>query len=52
MPTFEIEGTKAGHRIAEQAHSLTKAQWIAAMYVENGYAVQIKEVTPLTSGSL
>ena len=52
MPIFEVQGTKGDHKIAEQAHSLTKAQWVAASYVEHGYAVEIKEVTPLTSGSL
>jgi len=51
MPTYRIEGTKGDHKIAEQAHSLTKAQWVAAAYVEHGYKVEIKEVTPLTSGS-
>ena len=52
MPIYKIEGVKGDHKIAEQAHSLTKAQWVAASYVEYGYAVEIKEVTPLTSGSL
>jgi len=52
MPTFEVQGTKGDHRIAEQAHSMTKAQWVAASYVEHGYKVEIIEVTPLTSGSL
>ena len=46
MPAYEIRGTKDGHRIAEQAHSLTKAQWIGAMYVASGYAVEIVEVVP------
>ena len=52
MPIFEISGTKGDHRIAEQAHSYTKAQWVAAAYVEHGYEVIIVEVTPLTSGSI
>jgi hypothetical protein len=52
MPIFEISGTKGDHRIAEQAHSYTKAQWVAAAYVEHGYEVKIVEVTPLTSGSI
>ena len=52
MPIFEISGTKGDHRIAEQAHSLTRAQWVAASYVEYGYKVEIKEVAPLTSGSI
>lgn len=52
MPIFEVKGTKGDHKIAEQAHSLTKAQWVAAAYVEHGYQVEIVEVTPLTSGSL
>ena len=51
MPIFEIQGEKGDHRIAEQVHSLTKAHWVSAMYVEHGYQVQIVEVTPLTSGS-
>ena len=46
MPAFEIRGTKGDHRIAEQAHSFTKAQWVAAMYVEHGYKVEIVEVVP------
>jgi len=52
MPIFEVQGTKGDHKIAEQAHSMTKAQWVAASYVEYGYQVQIVEVTPLTSGSM
>ena len=51
MPIFEVKGTKGDHQIAEQAHSLTKAQWVAAAYIEHGYKVTIQEVTPLTSGS-
>jgi hypothetical protein len=46
MPVYKIEGTKGDHRIAEQAHSFTKAQWVAASYVEHGYKVEITEVTP------
>jgi hypothetical protein len=34
MPTYRIEGTKGDHHIAEQAHSLTKAQWVAAVVFE------------------
>lgn len=52
MPVYEVKGTKGDHQISEHAHSLTKAQWVAASYVEHGYQVQINEVTPLTSGSL
>ena len=60
MPIYSIEGTKGDHKIAEQAHSLTKAQWVAAMYVEHGYQIKIVPLTPheivdighLTSGSL
>jgi hypothetical protein len=53
MPVYKIEGVKGDHKIAEQAHSLTKAQWVAAAYVEHGYKVTIQEVTtPLTSGSI
>ena len=52
MPIFEISGTKGDHRIAEQAHSYTKAQWVAAAYIEHGYKVEIKEMDPLTSGSI
>ena len=52
MPIFEISGTKGDHRIAEQAHSRTKAEWVAAAYIEHGYQVTIQEVTPLTSGSI
>jgi hypothetical protein len=52
MPIFEVKGTKGDHQIAEQAHSLTKAQWVAAAYIEHGYKVTIQEVTPLTSGSI
>ncbi len=51
MPIFEVQGTKGDHRIAEQVHSRTKAEWLAASYVEHGYKVEINEVTPLTSGS-
>jgi hypothetical protein len=46
MPAYEVRGTKGDHRIAEQAHSLTKAQWVAASYVEHGYKVVIVEVPP------
>jgi len=52
MPIFEVKGTKGDHQIAEQAHSLTRAQWVAAAYIEHGYKVTIQEVTPLTSGSI
>jgi hypothetical protein len=52
MSIFEVRGTKGDHQIAEQVHSLTKAQWVAAAYVEHGYKVEINEVTPLTSGSI
>ncbi len=47
MPTYRIEGTKGDHHIAEQAHSLTKAQWVAAAYVEHGYKVEIKSKTSI-----
>ena len=46
MPAYEVRGTKGDHRIAERAHSLTKAQWVAAAYVEHGYQVEIVEVVP------
>lgn len=49
MPTYEVKGTKDDRIISEQVHSLTKAEWVAAHYVEYGYKV---EITPLTSGSL
>jgi len=52
MPVYKIVGTKGDHQVAEQSHSLTKAQWVAAAYVEHGYKVEINEVTPLTSGSI
>lgn len=52
MPTYQVRGTKGEHTIQENAHSLTKAHWVGAMYVEHGYQVEIVEVTPLTSGSL
>jgi hypothetical protein len=48
MPTFEIRGTKGDHQVAEQVHSRTKAEWVAASYVEHGYQVEINEVAPLT----
>lgn len=46
MATYEVKGTKGDHRIAEQTHSMTKAQWVAASYVEHGYKVEITEVPP------
>jgi hypothetical protein len=51
MPIFEVKGTKGDHQVAEHVHSRTKAEWVAASYVEHGYKVTIQEVTPLTSGS-
>jgi hypothetical protein len=52
MPIYKIEGVKGDHRVAEHVHSRTKAEWVAASYVEHGYKVEISEVTPLTSGSI
>lgn len=52
MPIFEVQGTKGDHRIAEHAHSYTKAQWVAASYVEHGYAVTINEINTVPSGSI
>jgi hypothetical protein len=52
MPVYKIEGVKGDHKVAEHAHSRTKAEWVAASYVEHGYKVEISEVTPLTSGSI
>lgn len=52
MSIYEVRGTKGDHQISEQTHSFTKANWVAAAYVEHGYKVEITEVTPLTSGSL
>jgi hypothetical protein len=52
MPIYKIEGVKGDHKVAEHAHSRTKAEWVAASYVEHGYKVEISEVTPLTSGSM
>lgn len=46
--TYEVRGTKDDRIIREQVHSLTKAEWVAASYIEHGYKV---EITPLTSGS-
>jgi hypothetical protein len=51
MPIYEVKGTKGDHQVAEQAHSLTKAQWVAAAYVEHGYNVEIKEVVPVENRS-
>jgi hypothetical protein len=51
MPIYKIEGVKGDHRVSEHVHSRTKAEWVAASYVEHGYKVEISEVTPLTSGS-
>lgn len=51
MPTYEVKGTKNDRVIREQAHSLIRAEWVAAHYVEHGYKVEINEVVPLTSGS-
>lgn len=47
MPIFEIKGTKGERTIREQAHSETKAGWVAAFYKEHGYEVTITKVTPL-----
>jgi hypothetical protein len=52
MPIYKIEGIKGDHKIAEHVHSRTKAEWVAASYIEHGYKVEINEVTPLTSGSI
>ena len=52
MPIYKIEGVKGDHKIAEHVHSRTKAEWVAASYIEHGYKVEISEVTPLTSGSV
>ena len=52
MPIFEIKGTKGDHKIAEQAHSKVRAEWVAAHYIEHGYTVEISDVQHLTSGSL
>jgi hypothetical protein len=52
MPIYEVKGEKGDHQISEQAHSLTRAEWVAAHYVAYGYKVEINEVTPLTSGSM
>ena len=49
MPVYEVKGTKGDRVITEQVRSATKADWVAAHYVEAGYSVTI---TPLTSGSL
>lgn len=48
---YEVRGTKGDHQISEHARSLTKAEWVAAHYVEHGYKIEISEVVPLTSGS-
>ena len=52
MPVYKIEGVKGDHKVAEHVHSRTKAEWVAASYIEHGYKVEISEVTPLTSGSI
>lgn len=52
MPVYKIEGVKGDHKIAEQAHSKVRAEWVAAHYVEHGYKVEILEVQPLTNGSV
>ena len=52
MQTYEVRGEKGDHRISEQVHSPTKADWVAAHYVAHGYKVEVSEVTPLTSGSM
>lgn len=52
MPIYQVKGTKDEHQIQENVHSLTKAHWVGAMYVEHGYKIEIVEMTPLTSGSL
>lgn len=52
MPIFEIRGIKDERVISEHAHSLTKAQWVAASYVEYGYAVTINELNTPSSGSI
>lgn len=48
MPTFIVSGSKVMkdgqvHTIAEEARSGTKADWIAAYYVEAGYTVKITQ---------
>ena len=48
MPRYLISGSKVMkdgqiHTIAEEARSGTKADWIAAHYVEAGYTVKITE---------
>jgi hypothetical protein len=48
---YEVRGTKGDHQISEHVRSLTKAEWVAAHYVEHGYKIEINEVVPLTSGS-
>jgi hypothetical protein len=52
MLIFEVMGEKGDHRISEQVHSHTKADWIAAHYVAHGYKVEVKEITPVRSGSV
>lgn len=50
---YEVLGFKEGYpSIKEQTYSQTKAEWIAAYYIEHGYHTQIHEIAPLTSGSL
>jgi len=49
MPTYKVTGVKEGTNgpitISEYAPSATKADWVAAYYVEHGYKVKVEEVT-------
>lgn len=51
MPRYFISGSKTTkdgtvHRIAEEARSETKAEWIRAKYVASGYKTEIKTIEP------
>lgn len=41
MTVYRVTGTKAGRTISEEARSLVKAEWIAALYRAEGYTVTI-----------